>query len=347
MAPALAETPSSKAGKGAQARDRSVSSFSGAGSAFAYPVYARWADAYEKEAGVRLEYRSIGSGGGIKQILARAVTFGASDMPLSGADLSKGDLTQFPVVLAAIVVAVNLDGVAPGELTLDGPTVARIFLGEIKRWDDPAIMRLNPSLKLPPADIVTLHRSDGSGTTSFWTSYLSKVSPDWKNRVGAGPLVEWPVGYGAKGGEGIGGPLSHTKGGITYMEYGYALHHGFAYVKLVNKQGNVVAPGRETVQAAAANADWDSDPGFGLLLIDQPGASSWPIVHTTFVVMPKEAANAAEAAAALAFFNWGYDKGGGLAEQLDYVPLPPKPVKMIKKSWREITAGGKPVFSDE
>jgi phosphate transport system substrate-binding protein len=340
-----AETRSSKAGTSAPASARPVSSISGAGATFPYPVYAQWAAAYRKETGVRLNYQAIGSGGGVKQILARAVTFGASDMPLSGSDLSKEDLAQFPAMLGGVVAVVNLDGVASGELTLDGPTAARIFLGEIRKWDDPAITRLNPSLKLPPADIVTIHRADGSGTTLSWTDYLSKVSPDWKSRIGSGTYVEWPVGYGAKGGEGVSGPLSQTAGGITYMEYAYAKQNRLAYIKLVNRRGEAVAPDREAIQAAAANADWASASGFGLLLTDQPGAGSWPIVHTTFVLMPRKAPNARESAAALAFFNWGYDKGGPLAEQLDFVPLPPEVIKMVKRSWKEITADGKPVFS--
>jgi phosphate transport system substrate-binding protein len=346
MAPALAETPSSKAGTAAPAPGNAVSSISGAGTTFPYPVYAQWAAAYQKEAGVGLNYQSIGSGGGIKQVLARTVTFGATDTPLSGDELSKEGLAQFPAVLGGIVVVVNLDDVAPGELTLDGPTVARIFLGEIKKWDDPAITRLNPSLKLPPADIVTIHLGSASGTTLFWTDYLCKVSPDWNSRVGSGAYVEWPVGYSAKASEGVSGALSQTKGGITYMDYAYAKQSKGAYIKLINREGETVAPDREAIQAAAANADWVSAPGFGLLLTDQPGAGSWPIVHTTFVLMPKKAPNGGEAAAALGFFNWGYDKGGPLAEQLDYVPLPPDVVRMVKKSWREITAGGKPVFSE-
>jgi phosphate transport system substrate-binding protein len=346
-APALAETLSSKADAAAPASGSAVSHISGAGTTFPYPVYSQWAEAYQKETGVGLNYQPIGSGGGIKQILARTVTFGASDMPLSGAELSKEDLAQFPVVLGGIVAVVNLDGVGPGELTLDGPTTARIFLGEIKKWDDPAITRLNPSLKLPPADIATIHRGDGSGTTRFWTDYLCKVSSEWKSRVGSGNYVEWPVGYGAKGSEGVSGPLLQTRGSITYMEYAYAKQNRLAYIKLVNKHGTAVVPNRETIQAAAANADWASAPGFGLLLTDQPGASSWPIVHATFVLMPKKAPNARESAVALALFNWGYDKGGPLAEQLDYVPLPPHVVTTIKRSWREITAGGKPVFSED
>jgi phosphate transport system substrate-binding protein len=344
MALAPAEPQSSKAGPAAPTPGI-VSSISGAGATFPYPVYARWADAYLKEAGVRLDYQGIGSGAGLKLIRERAVTFGASDMPVSGADLSKEDLAQFPTMLGGIVAVVNLDGVAPGELTLDGPTLAKIFLGEIRKWDDPAITRLNPSLKLPPADIVTLHRSDGSGTTLRWTDYLCKVSPDWKNRIGSATVVEWPVGHGVKGGSLS--DVAYIKGGITYIEYAYAKLGRLAYVKLVNRHGSTVAPDRESIQAAAVNADWASAPGFGLLLTDQPGAGSWPIVSATFVLMPKKAPSAAESAAALAFFKWGYDKGGPLAEEIEYVPLPPQVVKMVKRSWKEITAGGNPVFSED
>ena len=342
MASALAKTPKA----GTPARGTAVSSISGAGTPFPYPLYLQWAGAYQKETGVGLNYQSIGSGAGVERLLARTVTFAASDMPLSGAELSKENLAQFPAVFGGIVAVVNLDGVAPGELTLDGPTVAKIFLGEITKWDDPAITALNPSLKLPSADIATIHRGDGSGTTLFWTDYLSKVSSDWKTRVGSGTSVEWPVGHSAKGSEGVSGPLLQTKGAITYMDYAYARLNKLAYVKLVNKHGETVAPNREAIQAAAANADWASVPGFGLLLTDQPGAGSWPIVHTTFVVMRKNAPKASEAAAALRFFNWGYAKGGRLTERLDYVRLPPNVVKMVKRSWSEITAGGKPVFSE-
>jgi phosphate transport system substrate-binding protein len=247
--------------------------------------------------------------------------------------------------LGGIVAAVNLDGVAPGDLTLDGPTLARIFLGEIRKWDDPAITRLNRSLKLAPLDIVTIHDGAGASTTLFWTDYLSQVSPDWNSRVGSGAYVEWPVGKSARASEGITNALVQTRGGIAYMDYAFARQANLAYVKLVNRDGETVAPGREAIQAAAANADWASAPGFGLLLTDQHGAGSWPIVHTTFVLMPKQAPNAREAAATLAFFNWGYDKGSPLAERLDYVPLPPDVVRMVRRSWREITADGKPVFS--
>jgi phosphate transport system substrate-binding protein len=341
LEPALAETPPSKAGT---ATGNAVSYISGAGTAFPHPLYAQWADAYRKETGVGLNYQSIGSGAGMRLLLAKTLTFAATDLPLSGAELSKNDLAQFPAVLGGIVAAVNLDGVAPGELALDGPTVARIFLGEIKRWDDPAITRLNPFLKLPPVDIVTIHPDVASGTTLSWTDYLSKVSPDWNSRVGSGAYVEWPVGYSARASEGVSGALSQTRGGITYMDYAYAKQSNSACIKLVNREGETVAPNREAIQAAA-NSDWASTPGFGLLT-DQRGAGSWPIVHSTFVLMPKNAPNAEEAAAALAFFNWGYDRGGPLAEQLDYVPLPPGVVRMVKKSWKEITAGGKPVFSE-
>jgi phosphate transport system substrate-binding protein len=293
---------------------------------------------------VRLDYQSIGSGGGLKQVMARAVTFGASDAALPGADLSQKDLAQFPTVLGAVVVVVSLDGVQPGELTLDGPTLARIYLGEITRWDDPAIARLNPALKLPSADIAVLHRGDGSGTTYTFTSYLSKVSPDWKRRVGSSTFLEWPVGQGAKGCEGISNLMGQTKGGIGYVEYAYALQNKLAYTRLVNRQGNAVAPSPQTIQAAAASADWTGTPGFGLVLTDQPGADSWPITATTFVLMPRKPPNAREAAAALAFFDWGYTKGGPSAEQLQYVPLPAGVIGMITKSWSEITADGKPVF---
>ncbi len=340
-----AETPLSKASADTPARHGHISSFSGAGATFPYPIYARWSDAYKKETGIELNYQGIGSGAGIKQILARAVTFGASDAPLSETQLSAENMAQFPTVLAGIVAVVNLDGVGPGDLILDGPTVARIYLGDIKKWNDPAIKILNPSLRLPPTDVFVIHRGDGSGTTFIWTDYLAKVSPAWRSRVGSDIAVEWPVGYGAKGSEGIGGPVAQTKGSIGYMEFAYAKQNRLSYVKLVNRDGRTVAPDRETIQAAALNADWAGSPGFGVRLTDQPGARSWPAVHTTYVMMPKNAPNAREAAAALAFFNWGYDHGGALADDLDYVPLPPDVIALVKKSWRDITANGTPVFS--
>jgi phosphate transport system substrate-binding protein len=325
----------------------SAADLSGAGATFPYPIYAKWADAYKKETGVGLNYQSIGSGGGIKQIKAKTVTFGASDKPLSGADLDKNGLAQFPTVMGGVVAVVNLEGVKGGQLTLDGQTIAKIFLGEIKKWNDPIIASLNPSAKLPAADIVVVHRSDGSGTTFIWTDYLSKVSPDWKSKVGSSTAVEWPVGIGAKGNEGVANNVQRAKGSIGYVEYAYAKQNKLAYAKFVNKDGKTVEPNLESFQAAAANADWASAPGFGVILTNQPGAASWPVTSATFILMHKKPASASNSAAALKFFDWAYANGGKAAAELDYVPLPEKVVGLVKKSWKDIAVDGKPVFASK
>ena len=317
----------------------------GAGATFPYPVYAKWADAYKKETGIGLNYQSIGSGGGIKQIQTRTVTFGASDMPLGKAELDKHGLAQFPTVMGGVVPVANIEGVKPGDLILDGPTLARIFLGEIKTWNDPAIQKLNANLKLPAQPIVVVHRSDGSGTTFLFTDYLSKVSPSWKKKVGAHTSVEWPTGIGAKGNEGVANNLGRAKGAIGYVEYAYAKQNQLAFAKMINKDGKVVSPTAESFVAAAANANWEGTPGFGVILTDQPGAASWPIAGATFILIPKRAQKPADSAEALKFFAWAYAKGDKMAEELDYVPMPRKVVEAIKKSWLEVKdPAGKPVY---
>jgi phosphate transport system substrate-binding protein len=319
---------------------------SGAGATFPYPVYAKWADTYQKETGVGLNYQSIGSGGGIKQIEAKTVTFGATDAPLKGPELEKFGLVQFPMVMGGIVPVINIDGVAPGELVLDGPTLAAIFLGTVKTWDDPAIKKRNPNAKLPSQPIAVVHRSDGSGTTFNFTYYLAEVSTDWKSKVGSATSVEWPVGIGAKGNEGVSNNVSQTKGSIGYVEYAYALQNKMTYTKMVNKDGKTVAPTGEAFQAAAANADWNSAPGFGLILANQPGAESWPMTAATFILIPKQPPDPAAATEALKFFAWAYEKGNKMAEELDYVPMPKKVVAEIEKMWaREIKdSSGKPLY---
>jgi phosphate transport system substrate-binding protein len=319
---------------------------SGAGATFPYPIYAKWADTYKKETNVGLNYQSIGSGGGIKQIMAKTVTFGASDMPLKPAELEKGGLVQFPTVLGGVVPVVNLDGVAGGAIVLDGPTLGRIFLGEVKAWDDAAIKKLNPQAKLPSQAIAVVHRSDGSGTTFIFTDYLSKVSGEWKSKVGANTAVEWPVGIGAKGNEGVANNVAQTKGSIGYVEYAYAKQNKLTFTKLVNKDGKAVAPTAESFQAAASTADWTGTPGFGVILTDEPGAASWPIAGATFILVHKQPQEPAALAEALKFFAWGYTKGGKLAEDLDYVPMPAHVVAAIQKVWAsEIKdASGKPIF---
>jgi len=318
----------------------------GAGASFPYPVYTKWADAYKKETGTGLNYQSIGSGGGIKQIKAKTVTFGATDAPLSGKELDETGLAQFPMVMGGIVPVVNVEGLQPGELVLDGPTLAKIFLGEIKTWNDPAIAKLNPNAKLPNQAIAIVHRSDGSGTTYNFTYYLSDVSPDWKSKVGTNTAVEWPGGLGAKGNEGVANNVGQTKGSIGYVEYAYAKQNKLIYAKMVNKDGKVVAPSADSFQAAAANADWSSQPGYGVILANQPGATSWPMTAATWILIYKKPQDAAATAEALKFFSWSYAKGDKMADELDYVAMPDKVVDDIKKMWSaEIKdAAGKPLF---
>jgi phosphate transport system substrate-binding protein len=320
---------------------------SGAGATFPYPIYAKWADTYRKETGVGLNYQSIGSGGGIKQIEAKTVTFGATDAPLKGEDLDKFGLVQFPMVMGGIVPVVNIEGMKPGELVIDGPTLAEIFLGKVKSWDDPAIKKLNPNAKLPSQAIAVVHRSDGSGTTFNFTYYLAQVSPDWKSQVGSATSVEWPVGIGAKGNEGVSNNVAQTKGSIGYVEYAYALQNKLVYTDMVNKDGKTVAPTAEAFQAAAANADWNSVPGYGVILANQPGATSWPMTAATFILVPKQPADPVATAEALKFFAWAYDKGDKMAEELDYVPMPKKIVGEIEKVWAsEIKdSSGKPLHT--
>ncbi len=321
---------------------------SGAGATFPYPIYAKWAEAYKKDTGASLNYQSIGSGGGIKQIKARTVTFGASDQPLKAEELAAAGLTQWPQVIGGIVPVVNLEGVAPGELTLSGDVLAKIFLGEIKAWDDAAIKKLNPKAKLTNQAIAVAHRSDGSGTTFNFTNYLAKVSADWKTKVGENSAVEWPVGLGAKGNEGVASTVANTKGAIGYVEYAYAKQNKLTYTKLINKDGKVVAPTSETFQAAAANADWAHAPGFYQILTDQPGAKTWPITAATFILLPKQPQDAAAAAEALKFFGWAFANGGKAAQELDYIPLPASVVALIKKSWAAEVKGadGKPLAAN-
>ncbi|MBL8585487.1 MAG: phosphate ABC transporter substrate-binding protein PstS [Bradyrhizobiaceae bacterium] len=319
---------------------------SGAGASFPYPIYTKWADAYKKETGIGLNYQSIGSGGGIKQIKAKTVTFGASDMPLKATDLDESGLVQFPTVLGGVVPVVNLPGIKPGELVLDGPTTAKIFLGEVKTWNDPAIKKLNPSTNLPSDAIAVVHRSDGSGTTFIFTDYLAKVSPEWKSKVGSNTSVEWPTGIGAKGNEGVANNVAQTKGSVGYVEYAYAKQNKLTFTKLMNADGKAVEPTADSFQAAASNADWTGTPGFGVILTNEPGAASWPIAGATFILIHKQPQDPANATEALKFFAWAYKNGDKMAEELDYVPMPDKVVSAIEEVWaKEIKdAAGKPLF---
>ncbi|MFZ0559570.1 MAG: phosphate ABC transporter substrate-binding protein PstS [Methylovirgula sp.] len=319
---------------GAKAAD-----ISGAGATFPYPIYAKWADTYKKETGNGLNYQSIGSGGGIKQIKAATVTFGASDKPLKIDELNASGLVQWPMVMGGIVPVINLPGIAAGELVFDGDTLAKIFLGTITKWDDPAIKKLNPTATLPSAAIAVVHRSDGSGTTFNFTDYLSKVSPDWKSKVGENTSVQWPVGIGAKGNEGVSNNVMQTQGAIGYVEYAYAMQNKLGYADMINKEGKKVAPTSAAFQSAAANADWAHAPGFYQILTNQPGADSWPITASTFILMPKQPKDPAAAAEALKFFSWAYANGGKMAEDLDYIPMPASVVALVKKTWAEDIKG--------
>jgi phosphate transport system substrate-binding protein len=319
---------------------------SGAGSTFIYPVFAKWADTYKTATGTGLNYQSIGSGGGIKQVEAKTVTFGATDKPLSDDDLTKNGLVQFPMVMGGIVPIVNIDGVKPGDLVLDGKTLAGLFMGTITSWDDPAIQALNPSLTLPSAPVVIAHRSDGSGTTFNFTDYLSKESDDWKNSVGSDTAVEWPVGVGAKGSEGIANTVKQTQGSIGYVEYAYASQNNLSYAKMVNAAGKTVEPNLETFSAAAANADFANAKNFNLIITNQPGDNSWPIAASTWVLIHTQPDDPVAAGEALKFFDWAYKSGKDQAKALDYVSIPDAVVALIEKSWDGVVgADGKPIFA--
>ena len=319
---------------------------SGAGATFPYPIYAKWADAYRKLTGVGLNYQSIGSGGGIKQIKAKTVTFGASDMPLKPDDLKEAGLLQFPMIIGGVVPVVNIKGITGGQLRLDGATVASIYLGDITQWDDPQIKRLNPKLALPNTAIAPVYRSDGSGTNFLFSDYLSKASPKFKSTIGANTSVQWPTGIGAKGNEGVANMTTQTDGAIGYVEYAYAKQNKMAYTLLTNKAGAAVAPSADSFQAAAANADWVNADSYYLILTDQAGAKSWPITGASFILVYKQPGDAASVNEALKFFAWAYKDGATMAAELDYVPLPAPLIAQVKKTWTlEITSGGHPVWS--
>lgn len=311
----------------------------GAGATFPFPVYSKWADAYKKESGNSVNYQSIGSGAGVKQILAKTVVFGATDAPLKADQLEKSALVQWPMVMGAIVPVVNLEGIKPGELILSGELLADIYLGKVAKWNDPAIVKLNPSLKLPTDAITVVRRSDGSGTTFNFTDYLSKASGDWKSKVGTGTAVEWPVGVGAKGNEGVAGNVGQTKNAIGYVEYAYAKQNSLTHTALINKVGKTVQPTIAAFQAAASNADWSKAPGYYVILTDQPGEASWPITAATFILMHKVPGDKAASAEAVKFFTWAFAKGDKMAEDLDYVPMPDSVVKLIEKTWADEIKG--------
>jgi len=311
----------------------------GAGASFPYPVYTKWAEVYKKLTGVGLNYQSIGSSGGKRQIAAKTVTFGATDSPMNGAELDKGAMVQFPAVLGGVVPVVNLEGFKPSELRVTGSVLAEIYLGNITKWNDPKILAINPNKVLPALDITIIHRADGSGTTSIFTDYLSTVSKAWSDKVGKGPSVKWPAdsSLGGKGNEGVAANVTRVKGAIGYVEYAYAKKNGTSYLQMQNKDGNFVSPSAETFAAAAAGADWFKVPGMGISLVEKPGAKSWPITAGTFILMYKNPTSVADSNEALKFFKWAFKNGKELALNLDYVPLPDALTASIEsKVWSQI-----------
>ena len=306
----------------------------GAGSSFVYPVLSKWSQDYSKSSSNRINYQSIGSGGGIAQIKAATVDFGASDAPLSADDLKAGGLGQFPSVIGGIVPVMNIEGVAPGQLKLDGETLAKIFLGEITVWNDPAIVALNPGMKLPGSTITVVHRSDGSGTSYNFTNYLSKVSDGWKSKIGFGTAVPWPVGVGGKGNEGVSAYVKQIKNSIGYVEYAYALQNKMTHAQLKNAAGKFIQPNSKAFQAAADTADWANAKDFNLIMTNAPGDSAWPITATTWIIMYKQPKNAEQSQASFNFFKWSLEKGQQQAAALDYVALPDSLVSRIEGYWK-------------
>lgn len=317
----------------------------GAGATFPFPIYAKWAADYKAASGNAVNYQSIGSGGGVQQITAKTVDFGATDDPMSGEQLDKVGLMQFPAVIGGTVPVVNVEGVKSGQLKLTGPVLADIYLGKVKRWNDPAIQSLNADVKLPAADIIVVHRSDGSGTTFGWTNYLSKVSADWKAKVGEGKAVKWPAGQGGKGNEGVAAYVKQLKNSIGYVEFAYAKQNGLAWTQISNKDGKFVQPELKSFSAAAANAQWDSAPGMGVVLTDQPGAESWPVTSATFILLYKNQVKPANAKATVAFFDFAFSKGAETAAAMDYVPLPAAVTDQIRAAWKaNLKVDGKPLL---
>ncbi len=322
----------------------SAQEVTGAGATFPAPVYAKWADAYNKATGIRINYQSVGSGAGMRQIRGKTVDFGASDAPLSEADLAKDGLIQFPTVIGGVVPVVNIKGITPGQMKLTGPVFADIYLGKITRWNDPAIGALNPGVPLPDAAIAVVRRADGSGTSFLFTNYLSKVSPEWKAKVGEGTAVNWPTGAGGKGNEGVSAFVQRLPNSIGYVEYAYAKQNKMSYVQMRNQAGNFVAPSDTTFKAAAAGAEWSKS--FNQVLTDQPAKDAWPITGATFIMMHVKQDKPQQAAAALKFFDWAYSNGDKMADELDYVPMPDAVEGIIRTQWRKITdSAGKSVVN--
>jgi phosphate transport system substrate-binding protein len=309
----------------------------GAGATFPYPLYSKWAHSYEQTSGIRINYQSIGSGGGISQIKSRTVDFGASDAPLTKDELEAAGLIQFPLVIGGVVPVVNLPGIEPGKLQLTADVLSEIYLGTLKHWDDPALRELNPDLKLPNTEIRPVHRADGSGTTWIFTSYLGETSKNWQSKVGVGKAVSWPEGgMGGKGNEGVATYVKNLEGAIGYVEYAYALQNKMNHALLKNKAGKFVQPTIESFQAAAASADWKNAPGYYMVLVDQPGDESWPITGASFILIHKQQADAAKAEALLKFFDWCFRHGADSAKELHYVPIPKTVYEMVEGTWASV-----------
>jgi phosphate transport system substrate-binding protein len=305
----------------------------GAGATFPYPIYAKWAEMYKKASGVGLNYQSVGSGAGIKQIEAKTVDFGASDMPLPAEELSKQGLFQFPAIMGGVVAIVNLPGVTPGQLKLTGPVLADIYLGKVTKWNAQEIAALNPGVKLPDEDITVVHRADGSGTSFLFTDYLSKENPEFKSKIGAGTAVKWATGVGGKGNEGVAANVQRIKGAIGYVEWAYAKKNRMTHTQLKNKDGAFLQPDDDAFKAAAANADWAKAPGMAVVLTDQPGKAAWPITGASYILVHK-VGDAARAREVLKFFDWAYKNGGQAATELDYVPMPANVIKLVQDGWK-------------
>ncbi len=318
----------------------------GAGATFPYPIYAKWADAYHKETGTKINYQSIGSGGGIKQITAKTVDFGASDKPLSQAELDKAGLMQFPAIMGGVVPAINLKGIKSGEIKLTGALLADIYLGKIKKWNDPALQAINRDVKLPDMDIAVVHRADGSGTTFLFVNYLCKVSPEWKSTVGEGTSVKWPTGLGGKGNEGVASNVQKIEGTIGYVEYAYAKQNKLTVTMLGNAAGKFILPSDDAFKAAAAGAEWAKTPGMEVILTNQAGEQSWPMTGASFILMHKVQDKPEAASEVLKFFAWSFKNGQKMADELDYVPMPDAVVKLVQAEWKKQVkdAAGKSIY---
>jgi len=323
-----------------------AANITGAGATFPYPIYAKWAEMYKAASGNGLNYQSVGSGAGIKQIKARTVDFGASDMPLKAEELNSAGLMQFPAIMGGVVPIVNLAGIAPGQMKLSGAVIADIYMGKILKWNAPQIAALNPGVKLPDTDITVVRRADSSGTSFLWTDFLSKTSPSWKSTIGAGTTVKWSVGVGGKGNEGVAANVQRIKGAIGYVEWAYAKKNRMAHTQLQNKDGVFLQPSDEAFMAAAAGANWAGTPGFGVVLTDQPGKGSWPVTGASYILVHKAQADAAKGKEVLKFFDWAYKNGAASAAELDYVPMPAAVTKLVQDAWKTNMkdAAGKPIW---